>query len=82
MTSDCSMKSAASGSSPRRDGYATILISHRLNTIRDADRILVLVDGILTEQGSHADLMALDGTYTRLFSLQARGFANTGAGDG
>ncbi len=63
----------------RRDGYTTVLISHRLNAIRDADRILVLVDGMLAEQGSHAALMARAGTYARLFSLQARGFADVGA---
>jgi ATP-binding cassette, subfamily B, bacterial len=73
----------------QRGGYTTVLISHRLNAIRDADRILVLVDGVLAEQGSHAALMAQGGTYARLFSLQARGFADVaeslavaGAGDG
>jgi ATP-binding cassette, subfamily B, bacterial len=63
----------------RRD-RTTVLISHRLNTIRDADHIVVLSDGVISEQGSHDELMAASGTYARLFTLQARGFATTGAG--
>jgi ATP-binding cassette, subfamily B, bacterial len=59
-----------------RDGRTTILISHRLNAVRDADRIFVLADGAVAEQGDHATLMARRGTYARLFSLQARGFAD------
>jgi ATP-binding cassette, subfamily B, bacterial len=58
-----------------RDGRTTILISHRLNAVRDADTIVVLVDGMVTEAGDHDSLMARGGTYARLFSLQARGFA-------
>ena len=61
----------------RRD-QATVLISHRLNTIRDADDIVVLSGGVVTEQGSHDDLMALSGSYARLFTLQARGYVATG----
>jgi ATP-binding cassette subfamily B protein len=61
----------------RRD-QTTVLISHRLNTIRDADDIVVLSGGVITEQGDHDDLMALSGTYAKLFTLQARGYANTG----
>ena len=52
----------------------TILISHRFSTVRMADRIAVLDHGRITEQGSHAELMALGGHYARLFSLQARGY--------
>lgn len=61
----------------RRDrrGRTTILISHRLNTVRDADRIVVLGDGVVSEEGDHDALMARSGTYARLFSLQARGYA-------
>ena len=61
----------------RRD-RTTVLISHRLNTIRDADHIVVLSDGVISEQGSHDELMAAAGTYARLFTLQARGYATTG----
>jgi ATP-binding cassette, subfamily B, bacterial len=60
-----------------RLGRATVLISHRLNTVREADHIVVLSDGAISEQGDHAALMARDGTYARLFSLQARGYAET-----
>jgi ATP-binding cassette, subfamily B, bacterial len=61
----------------RRD-RTTVLISHRLNTIRDADHIVVLSDGVISEQGSHDELMAAAGIYARLFTLQARGYATTG----
>ena len=61
----------------RRD-QTTVLISHRLNTIRDADDIVVLSGGVVTEQGSHDDLIALSGSYARLFTLQARGYVATG----
>jgi ATP-binding cassette subfamily B protein len=64
----------------RRD-QTTVLISHRLNTIRDADHIVVLSGGVISEQGSHDDLMALSGTYAKLFTLQARGYATTGVSD-
>ena len=57
-----------------RGGCVTVLVSHRLNTIRDADHIVVLSDGVISEQGDHDTLMAHCGIYARLFSLQARGF--------
>ena len=58
-----------------RRGRTTILISHRLNTVRDAGTIVVLDGGRVAEQGDHATLLARGGTYARLFTLQARGFA-------
>ncbi|HMV66574.1 MAG TPA: ABC transporter ATP-binding protein [Myxococcota bacterium] len=51
-----------------------VLISHRFSTVRLADRIVVLDDGRITEQGTHAELMTLGGRYARLFSLQAEGY--------
>jgi ATP-binding cassette, subfamily B, bacterial len=51
-----------------------ILISHRFSTVRMADQIVVIEGGRIIERGSHAQLMALDGHYARLFSLQARGY--------
>jgi ATP-binding cassette subfamily B protein len=49
-----------------------ILITHRLASIRDADRIHFLEHGAIVESGSHAELMALDGRYAELYRLQAR----------
>jgi ATP-binding cassette, subfamily B, bacterial len=51
-----------------------ILISHRFSTVRKADRICVLKDGIVAEQGTHDDLMRLGKIYARLFQIQAAGY--------
>lgn len=66
----------------RHAGRATtVLVSHRLNAIRDVDTIVVLADGCVAEQGDHDTLMALGGRYAHLFSLQSRGFtAGTAVG--
>jgi len=52
----------------------TILISHRFSTVRMADQIAVLDRGRIVEQGSHEELMKLNGNYAHLFRLQARGY--------
>jgi ATP-binding cassette, subfamily B, bacterial len=51
-----------------------VLISHRFSTVRMADRILVLEDGAILEEGSHAELVARGGRYAELFGLQAAGY--------
>lgn len=55
-------------------GRTAILISHRFPTVRMADRILVIEQGTIREQGSHEELLAQGGIYARLFSLQAEGY--------
>ncbi|MFI7633497.1 ABC transporter ATP-binding protein [Nonomuraea sp. NPDC049400] len=57
-----------------RKGRTSVLISHRLGTVRDADRIVVISDGVVAEEGSHAELLDIDGVYRRLFALQAGGY--------
>lgn len=51
-----------------------IIISHRFSTVRNADRILVLNDGKIVEEGNHAELMKLSGLYAELFEIQAKGY--------
>lgn len=51
-----------------------ILISHRFSTVRKADKIIVLSQGALIEQGTHEDLLQQQGRYARLFTLQAAGY--------
>ena len=53
-------------------GRTTFIIAHRLSSVREADHIIVLKDGEIAEQGSHAELMAVGGTYREIFDLQLR----------
>jgi ATP-binding cassette subfamily B protein len=55
-------------------GRMAVLISHRFSTVRMADRILVLRDGQLVDDGTHDELVARGGLYAELFSLQAAGY--------
>ncbi len=54
-----------------RRGRTTIVVAHRLSTVRDADLVVVMAEGRAVEQGSHADLLALDGLYARLVRSQS-----------
>lgn len=53
-------------------GRTSIVIAHRLSTILKADRILVVKDGVISEEGTHEELLALGGTYHQLFETQFR----------
>ncbi len=62
-----------------RRGRTSFVIAHRLSTIRNADSIVVMDGGRIVEQGSHAELLAREGFYYRLYNSQ---FAEAWAGDG
>jgi ATP-binding cassette subfamily B protein len=55
-------------------GRMAVLISHRFSTVRMADRIIVLRDGRLEEEGTHDELVARGGLYNELFTMQAAGY--------
>jgi ATP-binding cassette subfamily B protein len=57
-----------------RRGRTSLLISHRLGAIRDADAIAVIEDGRIVEYGKHDRLVGQSGPYARLFALQAEGY--------
>ena len=54
-------------------GRTVIIIAHRLSTLRNADKIIVIKDGALAEDGSHDELLELDGVYAQLHRLQFQG---------
>jgi ATP-binding cassette, subfamily B, bacterial len=56
------------------DTQTAILISHRFSTVRHADQIIVIEGGQVAERGTHEELLALEGTYSRLFLAQAEGY--------
>ena len=58
-------------------GKTVLAIAHRLSTIAELDRIVVMQDGRIVEQGSHAELLALGGTYARYWNRQSGGFLGT-----
>ena len=60
------------------EGRTVLLITHRFSSVRMANRIVVLDKGRIVEQGSHDVLMAQQGLYAKMFSMQARGYIEAG----
>jgi ATP-binding cassette subfamily B protein len=61
----------------QESGAITLLVSHSFSTVRMADRIIVLSEGRVVEEGSHNDLMAQHGVYAELYTLQAQSYKET-----
>ncbi|GAA3204379.1 ABC transporter ATP-binding protein [Nonomuraea roseoviolacea subsp. carminata] len=58
----------------QREGVTSVIVSHRLGTVRDADLIVYIADGVVAEKGTHGDLVRLGGRYAEAFTVQAAGY--------
>ncbi|GGB32358.1 ABC transporter permease [Flexivirga endophytica] len=65
---------AAAAKETSRAGGVTLIVTHRFSTVASADRVIVLADGAVAEQGTHEELMAAGGHYAELYGLQAAGY--------
>ena len=63
-------------------GKTSVFISHRLASTRFCDRIIFLADGKIAEEGTHSELLALNGEYAKLFEVQSRYYREGGEYDG
>ena len=59
------------GLKQKEAGVTTIIISHRITTLMEADKIFVIKDGAVAEEGSHEELLKLGGIYRRTYDIQA-----------
>ena len=55
----------------RRGKHTTLIIAHRLSTLKEADRIIVITEGVISQQGTHQSLRDAPGLYRRLWEIQA-----------
>lgn len=69
---DTETEAAIQGRLAARDGRTTIIIAHRISTVRDADQIVVLDDGRVVDSGTHEELVRRGGFYAELFRMQQR----------
>ncbi len=68
------LTSASTATATRERGAVTVLVSHRFSTVRAADRILVIDEGQLVENGTHAELVRASGLYAELYEIQAAAY--------
>jgi ABC-type multidrug transport system fused ATPase/permease subunit len=64
------------------EGRTTLIIAHRLSTVRDADRIVVIQHGAVAEEGSHSELMQRGGLYANLYTMGFRDVSPNGHSNG